>query len=224
MNTLTVCGADKEVHFRQIISAIEDERARIARELHDDIAQRLAMNALELRLLYDDIPATQAQVRAHVLKVHQQLVEVADDVGGLSRRLHPSIVKHLGVVAAIRSECENFAKLRRSLVAFECHCHLGNLSEATALALFRIAQEALRNVAKHAAKATVHVTLERIDRNLRLCVEDDGPGFDTQHCRPGLGLLSMHERAAVYGGRLKIQSTPGKGTRVEAILPLNHAT
>jgi len=220
LNTPSVTTVDHEMELHQFISAIEDERARIARELHDDIAQRLAVSAIELRLLYDHILVSEPDLREHVLKVYRQLEELANDVGGLSRRLHPSIVRHLGVVAAIRSECDNFARFSGSLVHFECHCHLENLSEPTALALFRIAQEALRNVAKHAPKATVQVTLERVNQVLRLCVEDDGDGFDPEHCPPGLGLLSMRERANVCGGQLTVHSKPGNGTRVEAFIPL----
>lgn len=204
----------------QLISAIEDERARIARELHDDIAQRLAMNAIDLRVLHDRIPASQPELREHVLKVYRQLEEVASDMGRLSRRLHPSIVKHLGVAAAIRSECASFAALSGRPVHFECQCHPANLSDAAALALFRIVQEALRNVARHAPQAAVQVTLERVSGNLRLCIEDDGDGFDPERCRPGLGLLSMRERATVCGGQLDIHSAPGKGTHVEALIPL----
>lgn len=220
LNPLSVSTVDPEMEPRQFVSAIENERARVARELHDDIAQRLAVNAIELRLLHDHIPTSQPDLRERVLMVYRQLAQVANDVGSLSRRLHPSIVSHLGVVAAIRSECDNSARLTGSPVQFECHCHPANLPETTALALFRIAQEALRNVAKHAPKATVQVSLERIERKLRLRVQDDGDGFDPELCNRGLGLLSMRERANVCGGTLTVHSRPGTGTRVEAFIPL----
>ncbi len=223
MTTRTGNTVHTRIDSRQFISAIENERAQIARELHDDISQRLAINAIEVRLLYNRISRAEPEIREHLMRVYSHLMEVANDVGGLSRRLHPSIVIQLGVVGAIRAECENLTRLSGTQVHFECQCHLRNVPECAALALFRITQQALRNIAKHAPRASVHVTLQRINHDLQLCIEDDGGGFDPEHCRCGLGLVSMRERAKLVGGSLNVRSSPGNGTRVEAFIPVTRS-
>lgn len=204
----------------RLLRAQEAERARLARELHDDITQRMARLAIDVGRIESgrDGAGSSDTLR----EVREGLVRLSEDVHTLSYRLHPSTLSDLGLADALKAECERFARL----AAVETEVKLTELPRAippdAALSLFRIAQEALRNVGRHAHSRTAAVSLRPLDGGLQLAVTDAGIGFDPrqQRQRPSLGLASMRERVRLLGGELDIESTPGHGTTVLAWVPL----
>jgi len=203
----------------RLIRAHEEERARLARELHDDLTQRLARIAIDLgRLdLVEDEGAKADEMRA----VRDGLSRLSADVHTLAYRLHPTIVEDLGLVEALRSECERLARQESIGIQEKLGQTSGPIPRETSLCLFRVAQECLRNVARHARAGGVVVSLSELDGGLQLAVHDDGVGFDlAAHRERGhLGIASMHERVSLLGGRLEFDSAPGKGTTVYAWVP-----
>jgi signal transduction histidine kinase len=222
----TVSRAELELLARRLIAAQEEERSRVARELHDDLTQRLAAVAIEAGRLQRIPPQDAGKLRAGLDNVKQQMARISEDVHRLSRRLHPSTLDDLGLVAAIESECRSFFERGGAPVHFT---HAGDLDEITPhvrLALYRIVQESLRNIQRHAGAQEVSVHAEGLEDRIELEVRDDGQGFrrDDPAWRPGLGLASMEERARLLGGDLGVSSAPGQGTRVRARLPRRAGT
>ncbi|MFO1475592.1 MAG: sensor histidine kinase, partial [Verrucomicrobiota bacterium] len=202
---------------RLLLAAHEAERARLARELHDDITQRMARLAIDLGRAGS--PATD-QTRS---QIREELIRLSDDVHALSYQLHPSILEDLGLEEALRTDVDHFTRREGIPVELRLDKVAPGLPPATALGLYRIAQEALRNVARHARASEVRVNLESAAGELRLTIGDNGAGFDParQSGRPSLGLAGMKERASLLGGRIEIDSRPGKGTIVAVSVPLN---
>jgi len=211
----TVSKEELEHLAGQLLTAQEDERRRIARELHDGVTQQLASLAIEAgqlaRLPEDD----SARQREGLARIREQAGRLSDDVHRLSRNLHPALLDDLGLVAAIEQECRGFFERGGPPVDFEQKGDLGDLRKEVQVALYRIAQEALRNIEKHGAAQNVSLTLERAGR-VHLRVADDGRGFDAQspEWRRGLGLTSMEERVRPLGGHVEVHSRPGQGTEV----------
>jgi signal transduction histidine kinase len=205
----------------KLLHAQEEERRRIAREMHDDWAQRLAVLSIELAKVESYIGAPE-QALPLLREAQEQLASLSADMHALSRQLHPSILDHLGLVEALRSECAGFSRRERIAVFFSSEAVPDNLPEEIALCVYRVAQEALRNLAKHAAVTEARVTLSGTRGELLLAVEDRGLGFDPAQTRlqPGLGLSSMEERVRLIRAELSITSAPGHGTRVEVRVPL----
>ncbi|MEZ5362128.1 MAG: ATP-binding protein [Bryobacterales bacterium] len=206
---------------RKLISAQEEERARIARELHDDITQRLGLLAIDAGVLAREPGLTAAAVaRAGELK--SGAIRLSEDVQHLSRSLHPSILDDLGLVSALGSETTALAKRLDIPVSFASEDPPSELSREARLALYRIAQECFHNIARHAGATEVNVELSVWDGRVRLVIEDDGRGFqfDDARGRGGLGLASMEERARLAGGELHVDSTPGRGTRIAVEIPV----
>ena len=203
------------------MSAKEDERRRIARELHDDISQRLALLAMGIERLVQQTPDRNI-LRARLRELSQQTNEIAKGVHHLSHQLHPFVLEGLGIVAALRALSRELSKsgLR---VAFNSDAASSDVSAAVALGLFRVAQEALSNVRKHSGvgEATLHFSCS--DRVVTIRVEDRGRGFDPRAHGGGLGLVSMRERLVQLGGEVAIESRPGEGTAVEARVPRSAA-
>lgn len=203
---------------QRLIHAQEEERSRLARELHDDVTQRLGALAIEMGSL-----ARENEPHADALRqVKERAIQLADDVQGLSRRLHPSILDDLGLAAALRSEA---AALRSRLgvpVSFAAEDPPPAFPKSSALALYRITQECLQNIAKHARPTEVNIELDVSDGRVRLRIEDDGIGFDpAQPRRGGMGITSMEERARLAGGRLKVLSSPEHGARFTVEMPVD---
>lgn len=207
----------------RLITAYEDEGRRLARELHDDITQRLAGVAIEAASLgrIADPAARTAAEKA----IGGELAHLSRDVHALSYRLHPSVIDDLGLGEALRIECERAARRGPAEVAFDGDEAAGALRGERALALFRIAQEALRNALRHAQAKRIRVSLRAEEGGTRLGVADDGIGFDPAagRERASLGLASMRERVALLGGRLDIRSRPGQGTQLAAWVPAAEA-
>lgn len=205
---------------RRLISAQEDERRMLARELHDDLSQRLARLAIDTSFVASDQCSDAA--KEVVQNMQPELVRISQDVHDMSYRLHPSLIEDLGLVAALRTECERVRRYTDAVI-------LEQISEArektpadVALCLYRIAQEAMNNAIKYAEAGTIELLLEREDGFLILTVRDDGKGFDPtpDTLQSGLGLSSMRERAELVEGTLDIRSKPEKGTTVTAIVPV----
>ncbi len=204
----------------RLVTAHEDERRRLARELHDDVTQRLAGLAIEAARIEGGEGGTDKGEAAHAIR--EGLVELGEDVHALSYRLHPSVIEDLGLVEALRIECDRVAQQGPLLVNLDCGDMPGKLPADAALCLFRVAQEALRNVERHARATSIDVSVARKDGGIALAVRDDGTGFDASRpgARASLGLASMRERVRLLGGRLDIESRAGRGTSLAAWVPV----
>jgi len=207
----------------RFISAQEQERSRIARELHDDLNQRMALLSIQLEQMGQGV---NGNLRRRFESLQNQVQEISADIHRLSYRLHPSKLDHLGLSAAIKSLCEQLNAAGNIRVYLHQQGVPATLPQDVTLCFFRVAQEALRNAVKHSHARHVRVILKMVDNTLLLAVSDDGCGFATGPSAPieGLGFISMRERSRIAGGRLEVYSSPGQGTRIELIVPLQTKT
>ncbi len=205
---------------RRLIRAHEEERALLARELHDDITQRLAVLAIDAGRA--ELAAADEAVAGTMRSMRETLVRLSEDVHSLAYHLHPSVLTELGLVEALRAECERRARQNRIEIALDLDPLPDGLGKDAALCLFRVTQEALTNVVRHARSAAARVTLRQMSGGLLLAVRDDGVGFDMKRLGEGgrLGLASMRERVRLANGTLDIESAPGRGTAVVAWVPM----
>ena len=201
-----------------LIDAHETERRRIARELHDDVSQRLASLAIEAGLLSRGVADEPA--RGRVERLEAGLGRVTEDLHDLSYRLHPSIVDDLGIVTALHTECEQVQRGSEAAIVDDIQPLSSACPRDTALCLYRICQEALGNAVRHAGAHTIEVRLRQSGSAVTLEVRDDGCGFDPAGARGGLGLSSMTERCRLLQGSLSVDSVAGRGTHIRATLPL----
>ena len=210
----------------RLISAQEQERSRIARELHDDINQQVALLAIELQQLENSSPATSPDDRRKVQGLWQKTHDLSKDIQQLSHQLHSTKLEHLGIIVALRGLCDEFSKQHHIDAEFQFRQVPAGLDPDISLSLFRVAQESLHNIAKHSHAKKAQMELVGGDENIALRVSDDGIGFepDAPQNQTGLGMVSMSERIRLVGGVLSVRSKPSKGTRVEAAIPLtrNH--
>jgi PAS domain S-box-containing protein len=209
----------------RLTRAQEEERARIARDLHDDTGQRLALLSIDLEQLKQFSAKSQSALTPQLDSLVRIASEITSHVHNVSRRLHPSQVELLGLVRALANFCKDFASRNSMEIRFVHPVLPSNPSPDVALCLFRVAQEALRNVHKHSGVREALVELTEVSGALHLRVSDSGAGFDpaSLDTAPGIGLLSMEERLRSMGGELAVQSTLGGGTTVEASIPLSPA-
>jgi PAS domain S-box-containing protein len=199
---------------RRLVRAQEEEHRRIARELHDDLTQRLAVLAIDAGKLEQSADGG-ADVAERARDMRAQLVGLSESVHSLSRQLHPSILDDLGLVDALRSECLSLGQRDGIAVKYYARDVPTDLPRDVALCFYRVAQEALRNVAHHARAPRASVGLVGTERQLVLCVRDRGVGFDLAGTgKTGLGLESIRERARLIGARLTVRSRQGVGTRI----------
>ena len=204
----------------RLIESLENERSRIARELHDDFAQRMALMALELDGLGSEL-ANQDDVQRRVQRLYERAAQLSSDLQAVSHNLHPSKLEHLGLVAAADVFCREMSAQHYVSVHFRHEAIPDHLSKAVALGVFRVLQEALTNAVKHARTHELRVTLRGEADGISLEVADHGIGFDVHaSSSSGLGLLSMRERLALIGGGIAIDSRPGHGTTVRVHVPL----
>jgi PAS domain S-box-containing protein len=205
---------------RRLIEAQEGERSRIGRELHDDIGQRLALLSVELQQLNED-PPNLDQVRLRIAELHKQTIEIAADVQSLSRELHSSKLQYLGITAAMRGFCQEFAKQQRVEIDFRTDDLPNSLPPDISLCFFRVLQEALHNSAKHSGVRYFEVRLWRKSGEIHLTVGDSGVGFDIEAAKAsqGLGLISMAERLKLLKGTFSIESELHRGTTIRARVP-----
>jgi signal transduction histidine kinase len=207
---------------RRLIDAQEQERRRIARELHDDIGQRLALLAVKLEQLHRD-PPDMAEVRIRMGELQEQASEIATDIQTLSHELHSTKLEYLGPVAAMRGHCQELAEQTKVKVDFKSQGLPSPLPPDISLCLFRVLQEALRNAVKHSGARQVEVGLWGTPDEVHLSVSDRGVGFDSEAAKRGrgLGLVSMEERLKLHKGVLSIESQPKQGTTIHARVPLS---
>ena len=202
----------------QLITAQEAERARIARELHDDIGQRIAAFAISISSMKRrPIVQTSQGLRDELASLQTRTLDLSESVRHLSHDLHPATLQHAGIASVLRSHCEEFAKQYGSEVVVKADLEPDAIDAAAALCLFRVTQEALQNIARHSAARHVEVSLTRSAANVELSIADDGNGFNPEHANDGgggLGLQSIRERVRMAHGRLVINSAPGRGTTV----------
>jgi signal transduction histidine kinase len=218
-------GAEREAFSlsSRLLTAHEDERRRLARELHDDVTQRLARLAIDAARFEKNSP------HAHdgaAQSVHRGLVRLSEDVHALSYRLHPSILDDLGLAEALKAECEHVSRREPVRVEVELDQVPDGLPSDVALCIFRVVQEALRNIARHARASVAIVSLAFKDGGLLLAIRDDGVGFDVDatQSRHSLGRAGMGERVRLLGGTFGIKSAFGQGTTVSAWVPLKVAS
>ena len=206
----------------RLIYAQEEERSRSARELHDDLAQRLTVFAMDVGRLEQRLMDSPAPVREELREMQNSIVRISQDVHSLSRQLHPSILDDLGLIKAAESECTSFSRREGIEVVFKHENIPRVIPKDVSLSLYRIIQEGLTNISKHACAEHITVSLKGFDHDVLLSVQDDGIGFDWAEAKenPGLGFSSMRERARLINGELSIQSQPEKGTVITLKVPL----
>ena len=207
-----------------LLAAQEEERRRVSRELHDDVIQRMAMLIVDIEGLERD-PLSPDSCRHKLAEIRTRSEAISDHLRQAAHRLHPSVVELLGLPAALRSLCSDFS--REGLqVSYRQRDLDGPIPPSICLCLYRVAQEALRNVVRHSGAWRATLSLVRHRNSLRLSVSDTGSGFDAAVVRSTktLGLLSMDERIRLVDGQLTIHSSPGGGTRVVATVPVLEAT
>ena len=207
---------------RKLIEAQEKERTRIARELHDDFGQRLALLTIELEMLQQNSPDLSAEVRGRMGELRKQTSEIATDIQSLSHELHSSRLEYVGIAVAMRGLCQEFAERQKVEIDFKTHGLPIHVPPDISLCLFRVLQEALHNAAKHSGVLHFEVRLWGTSNEVHLTVSDSGAGFDREAAKQsrGLGLISMEERLKHLNGTFSIESVPKRGTTMHAHVPL----
>ena len=205
-----------------LISTQEAGSARLARELHDDIIQRLAFLKIEVDKLGMKNPSLPEPAGDKLRQIARDIGVLSSDIHMISRRLHPITLEIIGLVRSIETECQNFTRLNEIPVTLDLDSTVQYPSKEISLCTYRILQESLRNIVRHARATGVHVTLFKKNDILHLLIKDDGIGFDpaSDGVNAGLGIASMTERARLLQGSLSIESRPGKGTAIQLAVPL----
>ena len=202
---------------RKLVDAQEQERARIGRELHDDINQRLAMLSVELDQLQESPPAVQIRVQ----ELRNELREISHDVQSISHDLHSSKLEYLGAMAGMKSWCKEVADRHKIEIAFRSDAS-GSLPLDVGLPLFRVLQEGVNNAVKHSGEKRIEVQLREDSGGIHLMIRDSGRGFDVDTALrgKGLGLTSMMERVRLVNGTIGIEPRPMGGTNIQVRIPL----
>ena len=196
---------------RKLIEAHEEERTWIARELHDDVNQRMALLAIELDRWNQQLPPSAVELHDHIHHASQRLSDIAMDIQALSHRLHSSKLEYLGLVAAAKSFCKELSEQQKVEIDFSHTAIPRSVPKEISLCLFRVLQETLQNAVKHSGMRHFKVELSGTEGEIQLTVSDLGVGFDPQDAmhRRGLGLISMRERIQLVSGEISIKSQPG---------------
>jgi len=206
----------------KLLTAQEEERSRIARELHDDITQRLAVLAIDMGKLELQHTAAPGELKSQIGAIKNSLVKISEDIHAISRKLHPAILDDLGLVRAIQSECAAFTRREGVAVTFRHEAVPEQLPKNIALAFYRIIQESLRNIARHSQAESAHILVNCTDKILQLSIADSGVGLDPLllQNKAGLGLISMAERVKLVQGTITVDSVPGEGTVINVQVPI----
>ena len=206
----------------RLVEAMDQERIRIAKELHDDIGSSLSILGIELMSADQPVSGSSRQKYPAMQELFRKLQEIGSKVSRLSDQLQPSMLKYFGLAKAVESECREFAGICRLPVTCSCNNIPPSPDPLVALSLFRALQEALSNAARHSRAAGIVVDLSGTSHELILIVTDDGAGFDPAQAwlSGGLGLISMRERMRRIGGALEITSQPGHGAKISCRAPL----
>lgn len=206
---------------QRLINAQEEERRRIARELHDDFSQQIAALSMAIGNIRRQLPEQRPEARSQIDVVHRKLAELAARVRRISHELHPAILEYAGLAAALQAYCSEFTALTSVQVAYHAADGFDDLPRDVALCLYRVTQEALQNVAKHSTAKQAQVSLTRSSGLLSLTVEDHGAGATLRgSAAVGLGLVSMRERARLVNGTFQFHSEPNRGTTVMVGVPV----
>jgi PAS domain S-box-containing protein len=216
---------EREALAGRLIDAQEQERSRLARELHDDFNQRLAVLAIDLERCAETIGHSPAQASQRMLELWNRASEIGADLHTLSHQLHSSTLQSLGLILGVGAFCDEFSQQQGIQVDLAHENIPGSVPPEVALCLFRIVQEGLRNVKKHSCSSRAEVRLEGSDGAIHLSLFDHGKGFDPRDpsTHAGLGMRSMEERLRLIGGRFELHSAPMKGTRIDVWVPLKTA-
>lgn len=208
------------------MTAQEEERRRIARELHDDINQRLALVAIEIGNMLSDPSILTEQTKRTIQSLSQRLVRISDDVRRMAYQFHPSILDDLGLTAALKRMADEWSEKTGIKIVIVQEEMADRLPRDVASCLYRVSQESLANIVKHSHAVRVELELTCGEQEITLSIYDAGVGFDlkdVQARNPGLGLVSMRERVRSVRGRFDIQSEPGRGTHIMVHIPFSGA-
>lgn len=208
-----------------LLTSQEKERRKFAHELHDDITQRLAALSIEAGMLEREFRDSPEPLGEKLKGIRKELMKLSGDIHSLSRQLHPSILDDLGLPEAMRAECARFSRHEGITVSYESEDVPRDLPGDVKLCLYRVLQEGLRNVAKHAGATRIRVRLAGESGALRFTLEDNGVGFSPEGKGryTGLGLISMRERVHLIGGDFLLESNPGKGAVIRVTVPAGSA-
>jgi len=214
----TLAAADQK-----LIYAHEEERVRLARELHDDINQQISLLAVRLDRLRQTLPASSSPISQEISEALRDIDSLAVDIQALSHRMHSSKLEHLGIESAARAFCKETADRQGVEIQFDCEAVPEGLTKEVSLCLFRVLQEALQNSIKHSGSKHFRVSLKAGTNEIELAVHDTGTGFKPEEAFKGrgIGLRSMKERLKVVNGKISIDSEMGRGSTIYARVPLN---
>ena len=206
----------------RLMSEQDAERARIARDLHDDASQELAALSIGLGMVRRRLVEDPASADAELKNLQERAVDVGEQIRRFAHELHPGVLQRAGLPAALRSQCAEFSEQHKLAVDLRTDVERDDISPTIAVCLYRVAQEAFHNIAKHAAARRVDVALSRTAGGVALAVIDDGRGFDPESLerQNGLGLVSLDERVRLLGGTLTVDSHPDRGTTVRVQVPV----
>jgi len=206
----------------RLIDTQEEELSHLSRELHDDLTQRLAGLAIDAGMIEQQLKSLQVPASQELNDMKMKLIEVSEDVHSLSRQLHPTILDDLGLVEAVKSECMVFSRRTGIALSFEPNNMPGVIPKDIALCLYRVIQEGLKNIEKHAKITQAQISLQGLSGSIRLLIQDVGAGFEphTIKNKAGLGLSSIRERVGFINGTMSVKSEQGKGTEIEVFVPL----
>ena len=218
----TAAGEPVRALSGQLILAQEAERTRIARHLHDEVNQDLATLAIHLSSLKRRIPDGLPECRSEVEFLQKAAMQVSEHIRTLSHELHPGVLRHVGLSAALRAHCIEFSRGHQIDIRYADTCGAVTLSSDVQTCLYRVGQEAMSNIARHAQATQAAVTLSRGAKTLELRIVDNGRGFNPQSVgnEKGLGLVSMDERVRLIGGRILLLARAGAGTDLCVVIPL----
>jgi signal transduction histidine kinase len=206
---------------RSLINAQEEERQRIAREIHDDLGSRIALLSFAIQRMMNH-PRHSGSRKDELSQIIENITDLSNVLRNLSHCLHPPLLRHVGICAAVSALCEEFERTQGVQTNVVVPAELPSLPDEVGLCTFRVLQECLHNIAAHANASSVCVVLERTSGEVRLKVSDTGRGFVPSEIIPrmGLGLISMKERVLCMRGRLEIKSAPGAGTEIRVSIPI----
>jgi signal transduction histidine kinase len=206
----------------RLFRAQEEERKRIARELHDDLSQSVALLAFDTSSLALSPPPSAEDMKKALCKLQSRIADLSTDIRQIAHQLHPSILEDLGLAAALRELCEEFSARETTPVVFEQEALQDVLPVEIASCLYRVAQEALHNIQKHARASHIWLTVSGNPESVHLSIQDDGVGFASESgtSGQGLGIISMKERVRLVQGEFSIHSQPGQGAKLTVSVPL----
>ena len=209
-----------------MITAQEEERKRIARELHDDAGQRVALLSIATDSIKSRIADDPRQAEHEIELLQQEIATLSNDLRDLSHELHPGPLEHLGLIKSVQIRCAEVAAQSAVKVRLEVGPDVAAVPPAAALCLYRVAQEALHNIVKHAHARSARISLTRRDGCLAMSAEDDGCGFDsaTASRHNGLGLMSLDERVRMLEGTFAVTTARQAGTTVSVTIPVRDDT